>query len=50
MKLLKYLSRLSGKKRGEHMLSNRKMNELMDTYSDELSWSWMNRDEVDSNT
>ena len=29
MKLLKYLSRLSG----EHMLSNREMNELMDTYT-----------------
>ena len=35
MKLLKYLSRLSGEKRGEreHMLSNQEMNELMDTYS-----------------
>lgn len=33
MKLLKYLFRLSGEKRGEHMLSNQEMNELMDTYS-----------------
>ena len=33
MKLLIKTFRLSGEKRGEHMLSNREMNELMDTYS-----------------